>query len=162
MFRIGYGNDIHRLVPGRKLMIGGIQIASEKGAVGHSDGDVLLHAATDAILGALGLGDIGSYFPSSEERWKNAESMVFLRYALGMMKERGYAVSNFDSTVNLEHPKLAPTIAEIRENLVNAFEIDADRVSVKAKTADGLDAVGTGDAVSANAVVILVHTAKRT
>lgn len=161
MFRIGYGSDIHPLKAGNKLVIGGVQIDSEVGAQGHSDADVLLHALTDAILGALALGDIGSHFPNTDERWRNAESSVFLRYAVGLMKERGYAVNNLDSTITLEAPKLRPFIDEMRENLAEAVEIELGRVSIKAKTAEGMDSVGAGRAIKAEAAVLLVHTADR-
>jgi 2-C-methyl-D-erythritol 2,4-cyclodiphosphate synthase len=114
MFRIGLGTDIHRLVESRPLIIGGVAIESELGADGHSDADVLTHAITDAILGALAIGDIGSHFPNNDERWRNAESFVFLRYALGLAKERGYIVANVDSTVHLERPKLRDHIDRMR------------------------------------------------
>src|SRR3954470_7624234 len=110
MYRIGYGSDIHRLVEGRSLILGGIKIDSDLGAEGHSDADALTHAITDALLGALALGDIGTHFPSSDERWLNAESFVFLRYTLGLIKQRGYRVENVDSTIHLELPKLGPYI----------------------------------------------------
>jgi len=155
MFRIGYGNDIHKLVAGRPLILGGVAIESDLGADGHSDADALTHAVTDAILGALGLGDIGSHFPNSDERWANAESFVFLRFAVGLMKQHGYALENMDSTVELERPKLRPYIKEIIHGLANALEVDPVRISVKAKTGEGVDAVGEGRAVRATAVVIL-------
>src|SRR5687767_1832913 len=110
MFRIGFGNDIHRLIENRPLILGGVQIESDLGAEGHSDADTLTHAITDAILGALALGDIGSHFPNSDERWTNAESFVFLRFAVGEMKQHGYAVGNVDATIELESPKLRPYI----------------------------------------------------
>ncbi len=155
MNRIGFGTDIHRLVAGRPLMIGGVEIESDLGADGHSDADVLLHAVTDAILGALALGDIGSHFPNDEDRWRNAESSVFLRYAVGLMKARGYAVSNIDSVISLETPKLRLFIDEMRENLANALEVETNCVSVKAKTGENVDAVGERRAVRAEAVVLL-------
>jgi 2-C-methyl-D-erythritol 2,4-cyclodiphosphate synthase len=155
MFRIGYGNDIHRLEAGKPLVLGGVSIESDLRAVGHSDADALTHAITDAILGALAAGDIGSHFSDREQRWKNAESFVFLRYAVGLMKERGFAVENVDSTINLERPKLRPFIDEMRENLAVALEVAADRVSVKAKTGEGVDAVGRREAVRVEAVVLL-------
>jgi 2-C-methyl-D-erythritol 2,4-cyclodiphosphate synthase len=155
MFRIGYGNDIHKLVAGRPLILGGVAIESDLGADGHSDADALTHAVTDAILGALALGDIGSHFPNSDERWANAESFVFLRFAVGLMKQHGYALENMDSTVELERPKLRPYIKEIIHGLANALEVDPVRISVKAKTGEGVDAVGEGRAVRATAVVIL-------
>lgn len=155
MHRIGFGTDIHRLVAGRPLVLGGVVIDSELGADGHSDADVLMHAVTDAVLGALALGDIGTHFPNDEERWRNAESSVFLRYAVGLMKARGYVIANIDSTIDLELPKLRPFIDEMRENLANVLEIGIDQVSVKAKTSEKVDAVGEQRAVRAQAVVLI-------
>lgn len=155
MIRIGYGSDIHRLVQGRPLVLGGVEIESDLGAEGHSNADALTHAITDAILGALALGDIGTHFPNNEERWRNAESFVFLRYAVGLMKEHGFVVSNVDSTINLESPKVRPYIEEIRANLAIALEIEQNKVSVKAKTGEGVDAVGLGTAVKAEAMILL-------
>ena len=158
MFRIGIGSDIHRLVEGRALVIGGVRIDSDLGADGHSDADVLTHALCDAILGALALGDLGKHFPNDEDRWRNAESFIFLRYVVGLMKERGYVVSNVDSTVHLEKPKLRPYIDEIRKGLSEALEVDASCISVKAKTGEGVDAVGELRSVRADAVVLLKRT----
>ena len=159
MFRIGYGNDIHRLEAGVALILGGVSIEAEKGAVGHSDADALTHAVTDAILGALALGDIGSHFSDKDERWRGADSFVFLRYVVGLMKEKGFAVVNVDSTVNLETPRLRPFIDRMRENLAVALEIETDCVSVKAKTGEKVDAVGKNEAIKAEAVVLLQTTA---
>jgi 2-C-methyl-D-erythritol 2,4-cyclodiphosphate synthase len=159
MFRIGYGNDIHRLETGKPLILGGVLVASEKGAVGHSDADALTHAVTDAILGALALGDIGLHFSDREERWRGAESFVFLRFAVGLMKEKGFTVANLDSTVSLETPRLRPFIDAMRENLANALEIEIGCVSVKAKTGEKVDAVGKAEAIKAEAVVLLQTTA---
>jgi len=155
MFRIGYGNDIHRLAPGKPLILGSIPIESDLGAEGHSDADALTHAITDAIFGALAAGDIGSHFSDGEERWKNAESFVFLRYAVGLMKEKGFAVENVDSTISLEKPKLRPFIDAMRESLAVALEVEVERVSVKAKTGEGVGEVGTRAAIRAEAVVLL-------
>lgn len=155
MYRIGFGNDVHRLVLGRPLVIGGVEIESEMGADGHSDADVLLHAITDALLGALALGDIGTHFPNTEERWQNAESSIFLKYAHGLAKSRGFTIANVDSTVNLEEPKLRPHIDAMRENIANVLEIEISQVNVKAKTGEKVDAVGEGSAVRAEAVVLL-------
>ena len=156
MFRIGFGNDIHRLTAGRRLILGGVEIDSELGADGHSDADALTHAITDAIFGALALGDIGSHFPNSDERWRNAESFVFLRFAVAEAKTAGYSVGNVDSTVSLETPKLRPYIEQIRQSLALALEVTHDRVSVKAKTGEGLGDVGGSRAVVADAVVLLI------
>jgi 2-C-methyl-D-erythritol 2,4-cyclodiphosphate synthase len=155
MYRIGFGTDIHRLIEGPPLILGGVLIDSDLGAEGHSDADALTHAITDAILGAIAQGDIGTHFPNSEERWQNAESFVFLKYALGLANQRGYTVGNVDSTVHLERPKLLPYIEKIREGLAEALEVETGAVSVKAKTSEGLDAVGSGIAVRADAVVLL-------
>lgn len=155
MQRIGFGSDIHRLVQGRPLIIGGVEVASDLGADGHSDADVLMHAVTDAILGALAHGDIGTHFPPSDERWRNAESVVFLRFAVGEMKQAGFEVVNLDSTVHLESPKLRPYIDEIRNGLANALEVETNRISVKAKTGEGVDAVGKKEAIRADVVLLL-------
>lgn len=155
MYRIGFGNDIHRLENDKPLILGGVEIPSEIGAVGHSDADALFHAVTDAILGALALGDIGLHFSDKDERWKNADSLFFLRQAVRMMKEKGFVVVNIDSVINLEKPKLRPHIEKMRENLAQALEIDCSGVSVKAKTGEKVDAVGENRAVKAEVVVLI-------
>ena len=155
MFRIGFGTDIHRLVAGRPLIIGGVEIVSDLGADGHSDADVLMHAAADAVLGSLALGDLGTHFPNDEERWRDAESSQFVRYAVELIKERGYSVVNFDSVVDLELPKLRPHIDTMRANLADALGVALDCVSVKAKTGEAVDAVGERKAVRAEAVVLI-------
>lgn len=155
MFRIGFGTDVHRLVEGRRLVIGGVVIDSDFGADGHSDADVLLHAATDAVLGALALGDIGTHFPNTDDRWRNAESSEFLLYAVGLANERGFHVLNIDTTVDLERPKLRTHIDAIRAGLANALRVDVGKVSVKAKTGEAVDAVGEGRAIRAQAVILL-------
>lgn len=155
MYRIGFGNDIHRLEAGKKLILGGVEIAADFGAVGHSDADALAHAVTDAILGALALGDIGAHFSDRDERWRGADSFVFLREAVRMMKEKGFAVGNLDAVVNLERPKLRPFIEAMREKLAGALDVGLDCVSVKAKTGEKVDAVGDGRAVKVEAVILL-------
>jgi 2-C-methyl-D-erythritol 2,4-cyclodiphosphate synthase len=155
MFKIGFGNDIHRLVEGKPLILGGVKIESELGAVGHSDADALLHAITDAVLGALALGDIGSHFSDKDERWKNAESFVFLIEAVRMMKEKGFRVANLDSTISLEKPKLRPYIEKMRENVAKVLQVELDCVSLKAKTGEGVDAIGKRLAIKAEAVILL-------
>lgn len=155
MYRIGFGNDIHRLEKGKPLILGGVRVESEFGAVGHSDADALFHAVTDAIFGALALGDIGAHFSDKDERWKNADSLMFLAEAARLSKEKGFAVVNLDSVINLETPKLRPHIDEMRENLARALDVEIDRVSVKAKTGETVDAVGRSEAVRAEAVVLL-------
>jgi len=159
MFRIGFGSDTHRLEKGKPLILGGVRIESDFGAVGHSDADALLHAVTDAIFGALALGDIGSHFSDTDEKWKNADSLVFLAEAARLMKEKGFSVVNVDSIVNLEKPKLRPHIDKMRENLARNLEIEIDCVSVKAKTGEKVDAVGESRAVKTEAVVLLQTTA---
>lgn len=153
--RIGIGSDIHRLVSGRRLIIGGVKIDSAFGAEGHSDADVLLHAATDALLGALALGDIGMHFPNSDEKWKNAESSVFLEKARLLATSHGYSVVNLDATISLESPKLRPYIEQMRESLAKLLAVSKEQVSVKAKTGEGVDAVGEQRAVRADVVVLL-------
>lgn len=157
MFRIGFGNDIHRLVKNKPLILGGVSISSDAGAEGHSDADALLHAVTDAILGALALGDIGSYFSDKDERWRNADSVVFLRYTIGLMKEKNFGVVNVDSTISLEKPKLRPHIEAMRENLAKILEVNIDCVSVKAKTGEKVDAVGENRAIKAEVVILLAE-----
>ena len=159
MYRIGFGNDVHRLVEGKPLILGGVKIASELGAVGHSDADALLHAITDAILGALALGDIGSHFSDKDERWKNADSFVFLKEVVRMMKEKGFRVVNVDSTIHLEKPKLRPHIKKMREKIAHCLEIEIAQVSVKAKTGEKVDAVGMSRAVRAEAITLLSQSA---
>ena len=155
MFRIGFGNDIHRLVPIRPLILGGIKIESDLGAEGHSDADALTHAITDAILGALALGDIGSHFSDKDERWKNANSFVFLAHTVKLIKEKGYSVVNVDSTISLEQPKLRPYIDQMRQKLADVLEVELDFVSVKAKTGEGVGEIGKRLAIRAESVVIL-------
>ena len=155
MFRIGFGNDVHRLEKNHRLILGGVEIPSEKGAVGHSDADALAHAVTDAILGALALGDIGSHFSDKDDRWKNADSFVFLTEIVRIMRDKGFTVENVDSTISLEFPKLKPHIDKMRENLAQVLNVEVSSVSVKAKTGEGVDAVGENRAVKAVAVVLL-------
>lgn len=157
MYRIGFGNDIHRLEAGRKLILGGVEIPAELGAVGHSDADALTHAVTDAILGALALGDIGTHFSDKDARWKGADSFVFLREAVRMMNGQGFAVGNLDTVINLESPKLRPYIEEMRGKLAIALEVDIDAVSIKAKTGEKIDAVGNRQAIKAEAIVLLTR-----
>ena len=155
MYRIGFGTDIHRLVVGRPLIIGGVRIESDLGAEGHSDSDVLMHAAADAVLGSLALGDLGTHFPDKEERWRNAESSQFVSYAVGLVKEKGYTIGNIDAVIHLEKPKLRPHIDKMRGNLAAALEIPFENVSIKAKTGETLDSIGERRAVSAEVVIIV-------
>ncbi len=154
-YRSGLGWDVHRIAPGRPLIIGGVVIPCEFGLDGHSDADVLLHAITDALLGAAALGDIGMHFPDSDPEWKNADSLRFLAHALDLVRSRGYVVVNVDSTVIIERPKLKDYRAPIREKVAAALQIDLDCVSLKFKTAEGVGPVGQGRSAEAQALVTL-------
>src|SRR4051812_7667490 len=155
--RIGSGYDLHRLVEGRPLIVGGVTIPFDKGPLGHSDGDVACHAATDAILGAASLGDIGRHFPDTDAKWKGADSLTFLREAARMIREQGYEVSNLDITVVLERPKIKDAIDQMRTLLAAAVGVDVSAISVKGKTNEGVDAVGRGEAIASHAVALLSH-----
>jgi 2-C-methyl-D-erythritol 4-phosphate cytidylyltransferase / 2-C-methyl-D-erythritol 2,4-cyclodiphosphate synthase len=157
--RIGTGYDLHALVEGRPLVLGGVEVPAERGALGHSDADVVCHAATDAILGAAALGDIGRHFPDTEAAWKDASSLDLLARAAAMVGEAGYAVANVDVTVVLQRPKIAPYIDAIRARVAGALGVPAGRVSVKGKTNEGVDAVGRGEAIAAHAVALLERDA---
>jgi 2-C-methyl-D-erythritol 2,4-cyclodiphosphate synthase len=146
---------VHALVPGRKLVIGGVDIPFERGLLGHSDADVLLHAITDALLGAAGLGDIGRHFPDTDERFKGADSIVLLTEAACRVRERGLQIGNVDSTVIAQAPKLAPHIDAMRQRIAQALDLATDLVNVKAKTAEKLGPVGQGLAIEARAIVLL-------
>ncbi|MGO8785883.1 MAG: 2-C-methyl-D-erythritol 2,4-cyclodiphosphate synthase [Terriglobia bacterium] len=153
--RVGIGNDLHRLAPGRKLILGGVRIPFDQGPVGHSDGDVLAHAICDALLGAARLGDIGRHFPNTSPQWKNASSLLFLRHVRRLLNADGYAIINIDATVGLERPKLAPHILRMEEKVAAALSLKPSQVSVKAKSGEGLDAVGRGEAICADAVALI-------
>lgn len=155
MFRIGIGSDMHRLVEGRTLMLGGVHIASERGGHGHSDADALLHAISDAILGALCEGDLGVHFPDNDPQWKDASSLQLLSRVVWLAHERNMHIVNVDATINLETPHLRPYIFSMRERIAEALVVDVSCVSVKAKSGEGVDAVGQGLAVSAQAVVLI-------
>lgn len=150
--RIGIGNDIHRLIEGRPLILGGVEIPYSKGEEAHSDGDVLVHAIIDAILGACAKGDIGRLFPPSDERYKDADSLQLLKQTV---EYAGAKIINIDSSITLEEPKLRPYITTMRERIAEVLSIDIDRISIKAKTNEGLDETGKGNAVSAIAVVLV-------
>ena len=150
--RIGIGNDIHRLIEGRPLILGGVEIPYSKGEEAHSDGDVLVHAIIDAILGACAKGDIGRLFPPSDERYKDADSLKLLKQAV---EYTGAKIINIDSSITLEEPKLGPYITTMRERIAEVLSIDINRISIKAKTNEGLDETGKGNAVSAIAVVLV-------
>jgi 2-C-methyl-D-erythritol 2,4-cyclodiphosphate synthase len=159
MFRIGIGHDTHRLVTGRPLILGGVRIESDRGGEGHSDADALTHAIADAILGALAEGDLGVHFPDNDPQWKDANSLDLLARVVWLAHERGFCVVNVDATVMLERPKLRDHIETTRGNLAKTLNVENASVSVKAKTGEGLDAVGRGEAVSAEAVVLLQQSA---
>ena len=154
-FRIGEGWDVHALVPGRRLVLGGVDIPHGMGLLGHSDADVLLHAITEALLGAAALGDIGSHFPDSDARFKGADSEVLLTEAARRVRDKGYAIANVDSTVVAQAPRLAAHIPAMRERIAGALGLQLNQVNVKAKTAERLGPVGQGLAMEARAVVLL-------
>jgi 2-C-methyl-D-erythritol 2,4-cyclodiphosphate synthase len=155
LVRAGFGNDVHRLVQGRALILGGVRIPFEKGPAGHSDGDALAHALTDALLGAAALGDIGTHFPDSSPKWHNTSSLFFLRHTRRLLERKGFSIVNVDATVSLERPKLRPHILAMRRKIAAALGIKHTRVSVKAKTGEGLGAVGRGEAIRADAVALI-------
>ena len=153
--RIGTGYDVHRLTEGRKLILGGVEIPFEKGLLGHSDADVLLHAIMDALLGAAALGDIGKHFPDNDERYKNADSMKLLKEVGILLIDNGYQIVNIDSTIIAQQPKLAGYIPEMRRNIAKALNINIDKISVKATTEEGLGFTGSLDGISASAVCLI-------
>jgi 2-C-methyl-D-erythritol 2,4-cyclodiphosphate synthase len=156
-FRIGEGWDVHALVPGRKLILGGVEIAHTSGLMGHSDADVLLHAITDALLGAAGLGDIGRHFPDTDVQFKGADSAVLLTEAMRRVREAGWVLVNVDCTIVAQAPKLAPHMAAINASLAQALGVASDQVNVKAKTSEKLGPVGMGQSIEARAVVLLTR-----
>jgi len=153
--RIGSGYDVHKLVEGRKLIMGGVEIPFEKGLLGHSDADVLLHAIMDALLGAAALGDIGKHFPDTSEEYKGADSLKLLSEVLYLILERGYCIINLDATIIAQRPKLAPYIPKMRENIANVLGIELDQVNVKATTEEGLGFTGAGEGIAATAVCLI-------
>ena len=153
--RIGHGYDVHRLVEGRKCIIGGVDIPHSKGLLGHSDADVLVHAVMDAIIGALCLGDIGKLFPDNDPKYEGADSILLCKRVAAVMKDKGYTIGNIDATVIAQAPKMAPFILQMRENIASALETSVDNVSVKATTEEKLGFTGDGLGISAHAVCIL-------
>lgn len=153
--RIGHGYDVHRLTIGRRLVIGGVTIPYEKGLLGHSDADVLVHAISDALLGAAALGDIGKHFPDTDQSYKNADSLILLARVGDILRDAGYKPSNIDSTVIAQAPKLAPYVQSMRENIANALKIEPNAISVKATTEEHLGFTGNGEGISAHAVCII-------
>ncbi len=155
--RIGFGYDVHRFVEGRALRLGGVEIPYEKGLLGHSDADVLIHALIDALFGAAALGDIGTHFPDTDAAYKGVDSRLLLRHAVQEVRDAGYAVQNADMTVVCQAPKLAPYLVSIRKSLADLLGVDVSCVSVKGKTEEGLGFTGTGDGIKVYAVCLLCH-----
>ncbi len=158
IFRVGTGYDIHRLESGRDLIIGGVKIPFEKGLLGHSDADVLAHAITDALLGAAGLPDIGTLFPDTDAKYKNADSIELLKNVYSKIKKLGYAINNIDTNIIAQAPKMMQHITQMKSVLSNALEIDSEYISIKAKTKEHLDAVGEEKAIEAQAIVLIYKT----
>jgi 2-C-methyl-D-erythritol 2,4-cyclodiphosphate synthase len=156
IFRVGIGYDLHRLEPGRQLILGGVAIESSRGPVGHSDGDALSHAICDALLGGGGLGDIGTHFPDTDPKWKGASSLLFLERTAAMLAERGLRIAWIDAVVIVERPKLGPHFAAMRTALGGALGVPAETINLKAKTNEGLGELGRGEAIAAQAVAALV------
>ena len=152
MTRFGHGFDAHRLVEGRRLVLGGIDVPFERGALGHSDADVVAHAISDALLGAAALGDLGGHFPDSDPQWKDADSMVLLEACAFKLREKGYRIVNLDATIVVDRPKLAPFIGAMRENIARRLELPLEDVSIKAKTSEGMGYTGDGSGIAAYAV----------
>ena len=153
--RIGMGYDVHRLVPERDLILGGVKIEYEYGLLGHSDADVLLHAVMDALLGAAALGDIGTHFPDTDERYRGISSLRLLSYVDQLLEEHGYAVNNIDATIIAQKPKMAPHILTMRENIAKTLGLELNQVNIKATTEEGLGFTGSGEGISAQAVCML-------
>ena len=153
--RVGTGFDVHRLSSGRRLVLGGVEVPHDRGLEGHSDGDCLVHALCDALLGAACLGEIGQLFPSSEDKWAGASSLLFLREVRRLLEEKGYEVVNVDLTLVAEAPRLSPHLEPIRKSLSESLALPLERVSVKAKSTDGLGAIGRGEGIAAHAVALL-------
>ena len=154
--RVGMGYDVHRLVPERDLIIGGVKIPYEKGLLGHSDADVLLHAIMDALLGAAALGDIGKHFPDNDPAYKGADSLMLLGRVGELLSDEGYVIENIDSTIIAQKPKMAPHIEQMRKNIADTLGLDISRVNVKATTEEGLGFTGTGEGISAQAVALIM------
>lgn len=155
MIRVGYGYDVHRLVEGRKLILGGVDIPFEKGLLGHSDADVLLHAVTDALFGAAALGDIGSHFPDTDPQYKGADSLKLLEACGQELAERGWRIGNIDATIVAQRPKLLPFVPQMRENIARVLHISVDQVSLKGKTEEGLGFTGAGEGMAVHAVCLI-------
>ena len=150
--RVGMGYDVHKLVEGRKLILGGVEIPYEKGLLGHSDADVMLHAVMDALLGAAALGDIGLHFPDTDPKYKGASSIKLLEHVGRLLEENGYMIENIDATIIAQRPKMRPHIDQMRENMAKALKIDVDQINVKATTEEGLGFTGSGEGISSQAI----------
>lgn len=155
MIRVGYGYDVHRLVEERKLILGGVEIPFEKGLLGHSDADVLLHAVTDAMFGAAAMGDIGSHFPDTDPKYKGADSLLLLKECGELLKQAGWQVENIDSTIVAQRPKLLPYVPQMRENIARVLDLTIDQVSIKGKTEEGLGFTGNGEGMAVHAVCLI-------
>lgn len=153
--RIGQGYDVHKLVEGRRLILGGVDIPYDKGLLGHSDADVLVHAVMDALLGAAALGDIGRHFPDNSDDFKNISSLILLDKVFHLLKDKGYTTINIDATVIAQRPKLASHIEDMRKNIANALQCDVDQINIKATTEEGLGFTGTGEGIAAQAVCLI-------
>ena len=158
--RVGLGYDVHKLVEGRKLIIGGVNVPHEKGLLGHSDADVLIHAVMDSILGALALGDIGKHFPDTDERYKGADSMKLLEFVYNLINEKGYGIGNTDCTIIAQSPKMAPHIQNMRENIAKALNTSIENINVKATTEEGLGFTGAKEGIAAQSICLLVKVDK--
>lgn len=154
--RVGIGYDVHRLIEGRKLIIGGVNIPYEKGLLGHSDGDVLLHAIKDSVLGAAALGDIGRYFPDTDKKYKDANSLELLREVGALINSKGYIINNLDTIIIAQMPKMAPYIEEMRNNIASALNTGVDRINIKATTTEGLGFIGLGEGIAAKSIVSII------
>jgi 2-C-methyl-D-erythritol 2,4-cyclodiphosphate synthase len=157
IFRTGFGFDVHAFVEGRKLIIGGVQIPSGKGLIGHSDADVLLHAICDALLGALALGDIGTHFPNTDAKWKDSDSTILLKHSYNLVKKNGYVLSNIDCVLAMESPKIAPYVEQIKNRIAEILESDINQISVKATTTEKLGFIGRTEGVASFATVLLMQ-----
>ena len=158
--RVGLGYDVHKLVEGRKLIIGGVNVPHEKGLLGHSDADVLIHAVMDSILGALALGDIGKHFPDTDEKYKGADSMKLLEFVYNLINEKGYGIGNIDCTIIAQSPKMAPHIQNMRENIAKALNTSIENINVKATTEEGLGCTGAKEGIAAQSICLLVKVDK--
>ena len=158
--RVGLGYDVHKLVEGRKLIIGGVNVPHEKGLLGHSDADVLIHAVMDSILGALALGDIGKHFPDTDEKYKGADSMKLLEFVYNLINEKGYGIGNIDCNIIAQSPKMAPHIQNMRENIAKALNTSIENINVKATTEEGLGFTGAKEGIAAQSICLLVKVDK--